>query len=109
VDVDFSHRIFDEIMVERKGFAFKLADEYEYEWMPDFCSHCQIIDHDVTAYRWIMPKQALEKIDRSNKWTLKRTIQKFVEKENSDGIDSSKAFPAPSLTTIPKDSILKWQ
>jgi hypothetical protein len=47
MDVDFYRRIFDEIMVEREGFAFKLV--VGYEWMPAFCSHCQIIGYDVTA------------------------------------------------------------
>jgi len=75
--------------------------------MPDFCSRCQIIDHDVIAYRWIAPKQALERVDRGKKSTStpKRTIKKFVEKKNQDGIGSSKAFAAPALTTLPKDSI----
>jgi len=45
VNVGFSCRIFDEIMVEREGFAFKLA--LEYEWMLDFCFHYQIMGHDV--------------------------------------------------------------
>jgi len=30
VDLDFSRRVFDEIMVEREGFAFKLAVNYEW-------------------------------------------------------------------------------
>jgi hypothetical protein len=90
-------------LVERKGVSFKLATGYA--WMPDFCSHCQIISHDVTAYRWITLKQALEKLDCGKKSTPKRTIQKFVEKENPDGIGSSKAFSATALTTLPKDFI----
>lgn len=92
-------------MVERERFAFKLA--VEYEWMPDFCFHCQIIGHGVTACRWIMPKQASEKVDCGKKPAPapKRTSQKFMEKENTDGICSSKAFSVPALTTIPNDSI----
>jgi len=37
VDIDVSRRIFDEIMVERERFAFKL--EVVYEWLPEYCSH----------------------------------------------------------------------
>jgi hypothetical protein len=37
VDVDFSRRLFHEIMVEKEWFAFRLV--VEYEWIPDFCSH----------------------------------------------------------------------
>jgi hypothetical protein len=45
------------------------------------------------------------KLATGKKSTPKRTIQKFVEKENPDGIGSSKAFSAPALTTLPKDFI----
>ena len=51
VDIDFSHRLFREIMVEREGFAFPM--EVVYEWIPNFCSHCQIIGHHVSNYRWV--------------------------------------------------------
>jgi len=37
VDMDLSKDIFYEIMVEREGFAFPLA--IEYEGLPDFCKH----------------------------------------------------------------------
>ncbi|AES74724.1 hypothetical protein MTR_6g012440 [Medicago truncatula] len=33
VDLDLSHRIFHEIMVEREGFSFKM--EFAYEWLLD--------------------------------------------------------------------------
>lgn len=54
-----------------------------------------------------MRKEDLEKVDRGKKSTPmpKHTIQKILEKENPDGIGSSKAFSAPALTTLPKDSI----
>jgi len=53
VDIDFSHRLFYEITVEREGYAFPL--EVEYEWLPDFCTHCQILGHSITNYRWLHP------------------------------------------------------
>lgn len=37
VDLDLSKDLFYEIMVEREGFAFPLA--IEYEGLPDFCKH----------------------------------------------------------------------
>jgi len=55
VDMDFSRKLFHEIIVEREGYAFTV--EVAYEWMPDFCSHCQNIGHDVTACRWIYPRK----------------------------------------------------
>jgi len=41
VDMDLWRRIFHEFMVEREGFTFNV--EVSYEWMSDYCSHCQII------------------------------------------------------------------
>jgi hypothetical protein len=37
MDLDLSRNIFNEIMVERKGYAFDAA--IEYERLPDFCMH----------------------------------------------------------------------
>ncbi|KEH41033.1 DUF4283 domain protein [Medicago truncatula] len=37
VDMDFSRKIFHEIVVEREGYAFPIF--VAYKWMPDFCSH----------------------------------------------------------------------
>jgi hypothetical protein len=73
-------------MVEREGFAFKL--KVVYEWLPNYSSHCQIIGHDVTACRWLHPKQVVETIDHGKKHVVvrKRTTQKYVEKHNPDGI-----------------------
>jgi len=47
-----------------------------------------------------MLKQTIEKVDRGKKLapTPKCTIQKFMEKENPDGIGSSKAFSMPAKT-----------
>ena len=90
--VYFSRRIFDEIMVEREGFAFKL--EVVYKQLPNYCSYCHMIGHDVTTCRWLHPKQAVEKIDLGEKQVAvpKRTTQKYVEKHNPDGNGSSKPF-----------------
>jgi len=55
VDMDFSRKLFHEIVVEREGYAFTV--EVAYEWMPDFCSHCQNIGHDVTACRRLYPRK----------------------------------------------------
>ncbi|MCI82722.1 hypothetical protein A2U01_0103996, partial [Trifolium medium] len=34
-------------MVEREGFALKIV--VVYEWLPEFCPHCQIIVHNIHA------------------------------------------------------------
>jgi hypothetical protein len=55
VDIDLSRRIFDEIVVEREGYAFKLA--VVYEKLPLFCSHCHTIGHDTVSCKWLHPKK----------------------------------------------------
>jgi hypothetical protein len=56
VDLDLSKDIFYEVMVEREGFAFSVA--IEYEGLPEFCTHCKSIDHNVTSCRWLHPRKA---------------------------------------------------
>lgn len=55
VDMDFTSKLFHEIMVEKEGYAFTL--EVAYEWLPDFYTHCQNIGHEVTACRWLYPRK----------------------------------------------------
>ena len=62
VDIDISKRAYDEILVERDGFAFKV--EVQYERRPLFCHHCYSIGHNVTTCRWLHPQAAKEKNDR---------------------------------------------
>jgi len=38
VDLDLSKTIFYEVMVEREGYAFPVA--IDYEGLPNFCTHC---------------------------------------------------------------------
>jgi hypothetical protein len=45
VDMDLTHSLRDKVLVERKGFAFFV--ELDYENLPPFCSHCQVIGHHV--------------------------------------------------------------
>lgn len=49
VDIDLSGRLHDQILVEREGFAFFVA--VEFEKLPLFCSNCQTIGHLVTTCR----------------------------------------------------------
>jgi len=100
VDIDFSRRLFYEIMVEREGFAFPV--EVTYEWIPEFCSHCQIIGHHVSTCRWVYPTQpaALEKGKQTE--IVQKPVQKWQHKEKSkpDGIGSSRAFEKPVSVPI---------
>lgn len=45
VDMDLNKDLVHRILVERKGFAFFV--DIEYETLPDFCTHCQIIGHHI--------------------------------------------------------------
>lgn len=97
VDVDFSLHIFDEIMVERDGFAFKLG--VAYEWLLEFFSHL-LNDWSQRACTWLKHKMVVDKVDkigREKKPThaRKQMTLKYVEKNDHDGIGSSKAFAAP--------------
>jgi hypothetical protein len=43
VDIDISQELHYKILVERKGFAFFV--EVEYENLPQFCTHCNMVGH----------------------------------------------------------------
>jgi hypothetical protein len=62
VDMDFSRKLFNEIAVERDGYAFNVA--VAYEWLPDFYTHCHNIGHDVSMCRWLYPRKDNMQIKR---------------------------------------------
>lgn len=103
VDMDFSRKIFHEITVEREGYAFNV--EVAYEWLPDFCTHCQIIGHDVSACRWLYPRLEKnahrEKIVQGKKSVTTKKQNWVPTTDNPSGIGSSTAFAAPKNTTAP--------
>ena len=49
--------------MEREGYAFPV--EVEYKWLPDFCTHCQIVGLSITKCRWLHPEKVLNK-DRNH-------------------------------------------
>jgi hypothetical protein len=61
VDIDLSKKPYDEVLVERDGFAFMV--EVQYERRPLFCHHCYSIGHNITTCRWLNPQAAKEKVD----------------------------------------------
>jgi hypothetical protein len=81
VDIDLSRHIFDEILVERDDFDFKL--EVVYERMPEFCSHCQVTGHDISVCKWMKPVQVAERTKklRQVKKEAAQTTMKYVEKK----------------------------
>jgi len=53
-DIDLSKRVFDEILVEREGFALNV--EVQYERRPLFCHHCYVIGHNVVKCKRLNPE-----------------------------------------------------
>lgn len=97
VDMDFSRKLFHEITVEREGYVFNV--EVAYEWLPEFCTHCQTISHDVSSSRWLYSRKNStvhnEKIVQGKK-PDPSTKQNWVPiKDNPFGIGSSLAFAEP--------------
>jgi hypothetical protein len=102
VYIDFSKKIFHEIMVESERFAFGV--EVAYEWLPDFCSHCQTLGHDVTNCCWlylrkegIVPK---ENVTKGKAHVTSKKLEWVPVQENLSGIGSSKTFAAPTEPSI---------
>jgi hypothetical protein len=96
VDIDFS-KIFHEIMAEREGCAFGV--EVAYEWLPDFCAHCQRLGHDVTNCRWLYPrKEGI--VPKGKAHVPSKKLEWVPVQENPSGICSSKAFLAPTEPPI---------
>ena len=101
-DIDFSRKLIYEIVVEREGFAFTVV--VAYEWLPDFCSHCQNIGHDVTVCRRLYPRQETtpkERIDKGKKQVPITKATWVTTKDNLSGIGSSLAFGATN-NSIPE-------
>jgi hypothetical protein len=79
VDVDLSRRLFDEVVVEREGYAFKLA--VVYERLPSFCTHCQVIGHMIASCNWIHPQK--KQLDHGKKVVeFPKVVHKYVEKQH---------------------------
>lgn len=88
VDIDFSRRLFYEITVEREGYAFPV--EVEYEWLPDFCTHCQILNKDSNNANKVQ--------DKGKQLTFQQKPQQTKQwqpLENPHSIGSSIAFEQP--------------
>ena len=103
VDTNFSRHLFYETMVESDDFAFLV--EVEYEWLPKFCSHCQILTHSVVNCRWLHPEKDLNKDNDNTKkvqdkgkniiMQQKPQTKIWQPRDNLQGIGSSLAFAKP--------------
>jgi len=102
-------------MVEHEGFAFPVS--IEYEGLPDFCTHCHSIGHNINSCRRLHPLRAEthEQPINVGKKTIdngKQPVQKqtWKSKDNPNGIGSSKAFASVDSeqhdVSIPKRVLL---
>jgi hypothetical protein len=102
IDMDFSKIIFHEILVKSAGFSFCV--EVAYEWLPDFCSHCQNLGHNVTSCCWLYPRKegkVSKKIAIKGMKQIPTSKQYWMPiKENPSDVGSSKAFAAPATTEV---------
>jgi hypothetical protein len=111
--MDFLKKLFYEILVEKEGFSFHV--EVVYEWLLNFCSHCQNLGHDVTGCRWLYLRkesQVPHEIVVKGKAQVQPKKQAWVPlKDNPSGVGSSTAFAAPSekhfTVAPPKDMAAK--
>ena len=85
VDIDLSKRIYEEILVEREGFAFKV--EVQYERRPLFCHHCYSIGHNVLSCRWLHPQPSKDKNDRRKQIVVAETAPKHPPRQNKSNIE----------------------
>jgi len=107
VDLDLSKDIFYEILIEREGFAFPVA--IEYEGLPEFCTHCTSIGHNVTSCRGLHPRRVENNEHQTDKGkkpvNSQRPKQGWKPKDNPEGIGSSKVFEIPTLIPQPNTRV----
>ncbi|PNX89783.1 putative NBS resistance protein, partial [Trifolium pratense] len=106
VDMDLSRRIFDEVVVEREGFALKI--EVIYERLPDFCSHCQTIGHNIHTCKWLQPMQSLESKPITKAMPAAKAIkQEYVAKaRQTDTFVSEHKQQNPSNTRVAEAKVM---
>jgi len=105
VDIDLSKRAYDEILVEREGFAFKV--EVQYERRPLFFHHCYSIGHNVSTCRWLHPQPLKDKTDRGKQIVIAEEAPTKPSQQNNDVAVSTSAngstwtwVPAPVISTV---------
>ncbi|MCI28485.1 hypothetical protein A2U01_0049686, partial [Trifolium medium] len=75
----------------RDGYVFKLP--VVYERLPNYCTHCRIIGHDITVCKWI--QQAKEEDQSKQIIKVKKEavkVMRYVEKKPTDA-QSGTAHP----------------
>lgn len=66
-------------MVERTGHCTFLS--LHYEWIPDYCQHCNVIGHAPANCRWQKPKDFSREADDTRRGRLRETKVLLGERE----------------------------
>ena len=82
VDIDLSKRVYDEILVEREGFTFKV--EVQYERRPLFCHYYYSIGHNVSSCHWLHLQPPKDKNDRGKQIVLAEAAPKHTRHNNNN-------------------------
>jgi len=98
VDIDLSKRAYDEILVEREGFAFKV--EVQYERKPLFCHHCFTIGHNVSTCKWLHPQPLKDKTDRGKQIVIAEAAPTKPSRQNND-VGTSTSVKGSTWTWVP--------
>jgi len=98
VDIDLSKRVYDEILVEREGFAFKV--EVQYERHPFFCHHFYVIGHNVTKCKWLHLNAAKD-VERGKNQVTEPNNKATLQPRGAKGASSSGMFKYVAVETAP--------
>ena len=98
VDIDLSKRAYDEVLVERDGFAFKV--EVQYERRPLFCHHCYSIGHNVSTCRWLHPQATKDEIDRGKQPIVAEAAPPKPSRHHND-VGASTSANGSTWTWVP--------
>jgi len=82
VEIDLSKRAYDEILVERDGFTFKV--EVQYDRRPLFSHHCYSIGHNVSTCRWLHQQVAKEKNGHGKQPVMAEVAPPKQTQQNND-------------------------
>jgi hypothetical protein len=79
VDLDLSQALRHSVLVERKGFAFFV--DLDYENLPDFCTHCNMIGHYVEICKNLQAQEHNNKeVDAKLKSKIEKTKPRMEKK-----------------------------
>jgi hypothetical protein len=80
VDMDLSQTLRYKVLVERIGFAFYV--DLEYENLPPFCNHCNMVGHYLETCKWVQNYDEGSKEQKNNGKNKKEATVKYVQRKD---------------------------